>query len=104
MSTELMSNSFAHYPYISLFFNAGALSTAFAEEVQPGATYAAVLIQLDRIDIGRKHRESPFHTNTIGDLTHCECGGMSGTLAFDHIATETLDTLFATFNDLIVNG
>jgi hypothetical protein len=29
---------------------------------------------------------------------------MAGSLAFDHIATEALDTLFTTFNDLIING
>jgi hypothetical protein len=100
-----LSNScFSVRNYLSLFLDTRALAAAFAEEVQPGAAYATGLVQFDRVDVGRKNRESPFHAYAIGDLTYCECGRTTGSLALDYITTETLDTLFTTFNYLIING
>ena len=61
-------------------------------------------MQLDGFDIRREQRESPFHAHSIGYLANGEGSGMSISLSFDDISLETLDTLFITFLDLIIDS
>lgn len=89
---------------IPFFLDACALTAAFAEVVQPGAAYTACFVQINGINIGGKQGEGPFNAHPIRYLTHCKCGCLTGSLALDHIAAETLDTFLATFNDLVINS
>lgn len=88
----------------AFFLDTGTLTAALTQVVQFGAAYLTRLVQHDRIDVGRQDREQTLHTNTIRDLTHCERCSCTISLLFDNISTETLDTLFTTFYNLVVNG
>jgi hypothetical protein len=87
----------------SLFLDTCALTTAATLEVEFGATYAAYLVELDRLDVRREQGESPFYTYAVGDLTDGKGCRMALALALDHIAFEALDTLLVTFYNFILN-
>lgn len=87
-----------------LLLDTGALAAAFPQEEQFGPAYPACLIQFDGINIGGIYGKSPLHADPVGYFTNRKGSRMAISLAFDHIAPEALDTLFSTFNDLIVNS
>src|SRR5258707_9843235 len=95
---------FGLFRNLALFLDTGALTAAFALEEQFCPANPAYLVHFNRLDVGGEQREGSFHANPVGDLTYSERSRMAGTLAFDHIAFEALDTLFVPFDDLIVDG
>jgi hypothetical protein len=100
-------------PFVKIFSAIGlhsflldprALTAPAAQEVKFSAAYLTGLVQNDRFDIRRVHRESSFNSHSVRYFTHCECCSSSLALALDHIAFKALDTLLITFNDLVVDG
>src|SRR5882762_6772798 len=61
-------------------------------------------MQLNGFYIGREQGEGPFHAYSVGDLPDGKGSRMARTLALDHISLEALDTLFITFQDLIIDS
>lgn len=88
----------------ALFFDTRALTTTATLEVKLGATHLTYFVHRDRLDIGRVDGEQTLNTYTIGDFTNGEGSRHARTLALDHIALKTLNTLFVTFYNLIVYG
>lgn len=88
----------------SFFLDPGAFTAPFTEEVKLGTPYTTNFVQYDTFDIWREHREKTLNTNAITHFTNCESGCGTGSLALDHITFKALDTLFATFNDPVVNS
>src|SRR5690606_5130012 len=88
----------------SLFLDPGALSTAAAEEEQLCSPHPSALVQDNGVDIRGQQREGSFHTHVIGYLSDGEAGSGAVALSFDDVSAETLDTLFSTFHDLIVDS
>ncbi len=89
---------------LAFFLDTGAFTATFALEKQFGAAYATSLIQFDRFDVGGENGEGSFNTYTIRYLTYGESSSTACALTLNYVSTETLDTLFTTFNNLIVNG
>jgi len=58
----------------------------------------------DRLDVGGVVREHTLYTNAVRDLTYGEGSGGTLSLCLDHVTFERLDTLFGSFDDLIVDG
>jgi hypothetical protein len=87
----------------SFFFDTGTFTASFAEEVQLGAPNTTHFVQLDAFNIWRKYGEQTLNTYTIADFSYGESGCRTGTLAFDHVSFETLDTLFVALYNFIVN-
>jgi hypothetical protein len=98
----LLCSSFAYG--LTLFLDTSALTATGTLEEQLGATNAANLVQIERLDIGRKEGEGPLNTHAIGDLPNGEGSCLASTLTLDHITLETLDTFLVSFDDFIVNG
>jgi hypothetical protein len=90
--------------YFAFFFNTSALTASLALEIELCPADAAYLMQFDRFDIRGEQGKGPFHAYPIGDLANRKSRCMARTLAFDHVALESLNTLFIAFHDLIIDG
>ena len=87
-----------------LFLDTGALTAAATQVVKFCTANTASLVDLDRVDVGRKQREYTLNAYTVRNFPYGKRLGKSTSLTFDYITLEGLDTLLATFNDLIING
>ena len=90
--------------YLAFFLNTSAFTAPFALEIQLGAADAANFMKFDGFDIGGEQGKGPFHAYAVGYLPNGEGSRMACTLALDHVAFESLDTLFVPFQDLIIDG
>ena len=88
----------------TLLANTGTLTATLALVKKFRTTYVTGFIQLDRFDVRGEIRKHTLYANSVGNLTDGERGGSTLALCFDHISFEGLDTLFGSFDDLIVNG
>ena len=88
----------------ALLADTGAFTTTLTLIEELRTTNVTSLIHLDRFDVGGEEGEHTLNTNAVRDLTYGEssCGTLS--LFLDHVSFEGLDTLFGSFDDLIVDG
>src|ERR1700733_7052495 len=85
-------------------FNPGTLATSFTKEIQFGTAYFTCFTQDNGLNIRRGKRESSLHSHAVRYFPYGKALCKASALPFNHISTKTLDTFFATFYDLIING
>jgi len=86
-----------------LFFNPAFLTGKVAEVKQPGTANFTEFNNFNFSNVRRSIREDTFNPYSIGYFTYRKGLGSSFATNLNHIASEFLDTLFVSFNNLLAD-